>query len=162
MHIDRDACRKRWAPFAGSIKLHGNTEGFADVHCSGLPHSTEIVLDWQPCDGQATAGSSPPFPVRKSSFIRAIAFVIASRSLRCSGRKYPALMSFAIISVSLELGANSKTSLIGHSPADRPETPCNVAANAHLIALNYLTWWLAAIRRPHRARLAWQPPPPCG
>ena len=117
---------KRRAPFARAIKLHSNTEGFAGIHYSGRPHSTE--RSYLACSsatitftsirqvrtpGQAAGGSSLPFPVRKSSFIRAIAFVTASGSLRCSGCKYPALISFAIISLSPKRGADGITSLIG-------------------------------------------------
>jgi hypothetical protein len=48
---------------------------------------------------QAAVGPSPPLPVLKSNFIRTMAFVMASPSCRWSGRKYPALMSFAISSL---------------------------------------------------------------
>ena len=109
-----------------AIKLQSNTEGFAGIHYSGRPHSTErsylacssatitfTSIRQARTPGQAAGGSSLPFPVRKSSFIRTIAFVTASGSLRCSGCKYPALISFAIMSLSPKRGADGITSLIG-------------------------------------------------
>jgi hypothetical protein len=151
MHIDRDACRKRWAPFAGSIKLHSNTEGFASIHYLDPSSHEKDRTDWQPSDESRSRRIIPTASSAQVQFHPRYRVGNCIAIVALLGCKYPALMSFAIISLSLEREANGVTSLIHkfRNSSDGPagnssQYGCQLART--LMALT-LTSWLEALRR---------------